>query len=159
NKLRSLLTMLGIVIGVSAVIAMVALGRGAQQSVKDRIAALGTTMLTVVPGQQRGPGSAASAADRRGLTLERSQALVDPGTVPTAVEPEMSRTLQAVFGSHSSNTSIVGRSANCLEVRKYAIDYGGMFTNAEDAARRRVAVLGPQVVDDLGLASGAAIVG
>ena len=60
NKLRSFLTMLGIVIGVSAVIAMIALGRGAQQSVKDRIASLGTTMLTVIPGQQRGPGSIAS---------------------------------------------------------------------------------------------------
>ena len=67
NRLRSFLTMLGIVIGVSAVIAMVALGRGAQQSVNDRIAALGTTLLTVMPGQTRAPGGVASAADRRPL--------------------------------------------------------------------------------------------
>jgi putative ABC transport system permease protein len=159
NKLRSLLTMLGIVIGVSAVIAMVALGRGAQQSVKDRIAALGTTMLTVVPGQQRGPGSVASATDRRALKLEDAQALVDRGVVLTAVQPEMSRTLQVVYGSHNTNTSIVGTTANYLEVRRYAIDQGRMFSTAEDAARRRVAVLGPQVVSDLGLTAGAAIVG
>jgi len=159
NKLRSLLTMLGIVIGVSAVIAMVALGRGAQQSVKDRIAALGTTMLTVVPGQQRGPGSVASATDRRPLKLEDAQALSDRGSVLTAVEPEMSKTLQVVFGSHNTNTSIVGTSSNYLEVRKYSVAEGRMFTAAEDAARRRVAVLGPQVVDDLALPSGAAIVG
>jgi len=159
NKLRSLLTMLGIVIGVSAVIAMVALGRGAQQSVKDRIAALGTTMLTVVPGQQRGPGSVASATDRRPLTLEDAQALDDRGTVLAAVEPEMARTMQVVFGSHNTNTTIVGTTANYLEVRKYAIDGGRMFASSEDAARRRVAVLGPQVMSDLGVTSPAAIVG
>ncbi|TMQ56861.1 MAG: hypothetical protein E6K72_04260 [Candidatus Eisenbacteria bacterium] len=85
NKLRSLLTMLGIVIGVSAVIAMLALGRGAQQSVKDRIAQLGTTMLTVVPGQQRGPGSIASATERARLTLDDAQALEDRGKVLAAV--------------------------------------------------------------------------
>jgi len=158
-KLRSLLTMLGIVIGVSAVIAMVALGRGAQQSVKDRIAALGTTMLTVVPGQQRGPGSVASATDRRPLRLEDAQALEERGTVLAAVQPEMARTMQVVFGSHNTNTSIVGTTANYLEVRKYAIEHGHMFVSSEDAARRRVAVLGPQVVSDLGLTSGAAIVG
>ena len=159
NKLRSLLTMLGIVIGVSAVIAMVALGRGAQQSVKDRIASLGTTMLTVVPGQQRGPGSVASAADRRPLKLEDAQALADRGVVLTAVQPEMSRTMQVVYGSHNTNTSIVGTTANYLEVRRYAIADGRMFAASEDAARRRVAVLGPQVVSDLGLSAGAAVVG
>jgi putative ABC transport system permease protein len=159
NKLRSLLTMLGIVIGVSAVIAMVALGRGAQQSVKDRIASLGTTMLTVVPGQQRGPGSVASATDRRPLKLEDAQALADRGVVLTAVQPEMSRTMQVVYGSHNTNTSIVGTSANYLEVRRYAIADGRMFAASEDAARRRVAVLGPQVVSDLGLSAGAAVVG
>ena len=159
NKLRSLLTMLGIVIGVSAVIAMVALGRGAQQSVKDRIAALGTTMLTVVPGQQRGPGFVASATDRAALKLEDAQALVDRGTVLTAVEPEMTKTLQVVLASQNTNTSIVGTTANYLEVRKYEVASGRMFTAAEDAARRRVAVLGPQVVSDLGQHSGAAVVG
>ena len=159
NKLRSLLTMLGIVIGVSAVIAMLALGRGAQQSVKDRIAALGTTMLTVVPGQQRGPGSVASATDRRRLTIEDAQALDERGTVLTAVQPEMARTLQVVYDSHNTNTSIVGTTSNYLEVRKYAIDVGRMFASSEDAARRRVAVLGPQVVSDLGQPSAASIVG
>ena len=159
NKLRSFLTMLGIVIGVSAVIAMVALGRGAQQSVKDRIASLGTTMLTVVPGQQRGPGSIASAADRSPLQLDDSQALEDKGTVLVAVQPEMSRSMQVVWGNHNTNTTIVGTSANYLEVRRYAIEFGRMFASSEDAARRRVAVLGPQVVSDLGAASGAALIG
>jgi len=159
NKLRSFLTMLGIVIGVSAVIAMVALGRGAQQSVKDRIASLGTTLLTVVPGQQRGPGSIASAADRSRLQLSDAQALEDRGTVLLAVQPEMSRSLQVVWGNHNTNTNIVGTTANYLEVRKYAIEFGRMFASSEDEARRRVAVVGPQVASDLGAGSGANLVG
>jgi len=71
----------------------------------------------------------------------------------------MSRSMQVVLGSHNTNTSIVGASANYLEVRRYSIEYGRMFSSSEDAARRRVAVLGPQVVTDLGAASGAALVG
>ena len=159
NKLRSFLTMLGIVIGVSAVIAMIALGRGAQQSVKDRIASLGTTLLTVVPGQQRGPGFIASAADRSPLKLEDAQMLEERGTVLAAVQPEMQRSLQVVLGSHNTNTSIVGTSANYLEVRKFEIAYGRMFSSSEDAARRRVAVLGPQVVQDLGAGDGSTLIG
>jgi len=76
NKLRSLLTMLGIVIGVTAVIAMIALGNGAQQQVNDRIRALGTTLLTVQPGQQRTGGGFASEADRAPLTMKDAVALV-----------------------------------------------------------------------------------
>ncbi|TMQ56862.1 MAG: FtsX-like permease family protein [Candidatus Eisenbacteria bacterium] len=159
NKLRSLLTMLGIVIGVSAVIAMLALGRGAQQSVKDRIAQLGTTMLTVVPGQQRGPGSIASATERARLTLDDAQALEDRGKVLAAVQPEMVRAMQVVFGNHNTNTNIVGTTPNYLMVRRYAIEYGRMFAASENAAGRMVAVLGPQVADDLGAPSGAVMVG
>jgi putative ABC transport system permease protein len=159
NKLRSFLTMLGIVIGVSAVIAMVALGRGAQRSVKERIAQLGTTVLRVVPGQQRMSGSIASATERARLTLEDAQALEDRGQVLAAVQPEMQRTMQVVYGSHNTNTDIVGTTANYLEVRRYAIAYGRMFASSEDAAARMVAVLGPQVVDDLGITTPELILG
>ena len=75
NKLRSILTMLGIVIGVGAVIAMDGIGRGAQESIKDRITALGTTLLTVTPGQVRGMGGVASEADRAKLTMDDAAAL------------------------------------------------------------------------------------
>src|SRR5690242_18889899 len=78
NKLRSVLTMLGVVIGVAAVVAMVALGRGAQESVNKRISALGTTLLTVVPGQVFGRG-VASGSDRAKLTLDDATALADRG--------------------------------------------------------------------------------
>src|SRR3954463_5857717 len=78
NKMRSMLTMLGIVIGVAAVIAMVAIGSGAQKAVKDRINALGTTLLTVNPGQARQGGVAIGGQNAK-LTLDDAQALADSG--------------------------------------------------------------------------------
>jgi putative ABC transport system permease protein len=159
NRLRSMLTMLGIVIGVGAVIAMVALGRGAQQSVNDRISALGTTLLTVMPGQARVPGGVASAADRAPLTLEDAQALEARGVSITAVQPEMSRSLQVQYETHNTNTTITGTSANYLEVRRFTLAAGRMFTTADDAAKRRVAVVGAQALVDLGVTSPAGIIG
>jgi len=159
NKLRSFLTMLGIVIGVAAVIAMVALGRGAQQSVKDRIAALGTTLVSVNPGQARGPGRIASASDRASLTLEDATAIENRATYVLAVEPEMTRSLQVQYENQNTNTSVVGTTSNYLEVRNFTIDAGRMFTSAEDAGSRRVAVLGPHVLEDLGVAAPELILG
>jgi len=160
NKLRSFLTMLGIVIGVGAVIAMVALGRGASESVKQRIASLGTTLLTVNAGQQRGGGGpVASATDRAPLTVDDATALASKGQYMLAVQPEMARNLQVQFGSQNTNTSIVGTTSNYLDVRNFKLDQGRMFNDSDDAARRRVAVLGPQVVSDLGVLSADAIVG
>ena len=160
NKLRSFLTMLGIVIGVGAVIAMIALGRGAQESVKQRISALGTTLLTVFPGQVRGGGGGvASATDRAPLTIDDANALEDQGRSILAVEPEMSRQLQVQYENQNTNTTIVGTTANYLEVRKFTLDSGRMFTESEDAARRRVAVLGSQVVQDLGAVDPSLLIG
>ena len=111
NKLRSVLTMLGIVIGVAAVIAMIALGTGAQAAVKDRIAALGTTLLTINPGQQRGFGVAIADAQAK-LTMDDAKALDERATALLAVQPEMNRSLQVQWGKKNANTSIVGTSAN-----------------------------------------------
>jgi len=149
NKLRSALTMLGVIIGVAAVVAVVALGRGAQESVNARISALGTTMLTVIPGQVFGRG-VASGSDRAKLTLDDANALVERGTVLTAVEPEMSQNMQVQYGSKNTNTSIIGTTANYLDVRKYTMAAGKMFNDAEDRGRERVAVLGAAVPTNLG---------
>ncbi len=159
NKLRSFLTMLGIVIGVGAVIAMVALGRGAQQSVKERIASLGTTLLTVIPGQARGAGGIASSSERAPLTIDDADAIESRSTFVAAVQPEMSRSLQVQFENRNTNTQVVGTTANYLEVRRFSLSAGRMFTPADDAGRRRVAVLGDQVVSDLGVGVPDALVG
>jgi putative ABC transport system permease protein len=158
NKLRSLLTMLGIVIGVGAVIAVVALGTGAQQAVKDRIAALGTTLLTVNPGQQRGQGVAIAGAQQR-LTIDDAKAIDERATTLLAVQPEMRSSQQIVYGNKNTNTQIIGTSPNYLEVRKYTLKAGKMFTAADDEGRQRVVVLGAAVVDNLGITTPEALIG
>ena len=157
NKLRSLLTMLGIVIGVAAVIAVVALGTGAQSAVKDRISSLGTTLLTVMPGQQRGMGVTFDQSMK--LTMDDAKALEERATSLTAVQPEMTSRLQVQYQSLNTNTSVVGTTSNYLEVRKYELQAGRMFSRAEDEGRQRVAVLGPTVLEALGINSPDAIVG
>ncbi|HVE77816.1 MAG TPA: ABC transporter permease, partial [Gemmatimonadaceae bacterium] len=157
NKLRSFLTMLGIVIGVAAVIAMVALGRGAQKAVSDRISSLGTTLLTVVPGQIFGRGVAAEA-DRARLTMDDAEAIEARAQTVAAVQPEMSRQLQVQYLNRNTSAQVVGTTPNYLEVRKYELERGRMFTTAEDRARARVAVVGPAVVQNLGLDAAGAIV-
>jgi putative ABC transport system permease protein len=141
NKLRSLLTMLGIVIGVGAVIAVVAIGTGAQAAVKDRIAALGTTLLTVNPGQQRGGGIAIAGAQKR-LTIDDAKAIDERAQYLLAVQPEMRSMQQIVYGNKNTSTTIVGTTPNYLEVRKYTLQAGKMFTAADDEGRQRVAVVG-----------------
>jgi putative ABC transport system permease protein len=158
NKLRSLLTMLGIVIGVAAVIAMIALGNGAQKAVKDRISALGTTLLTVQPGQAFGMGGIRSG-DQQKMTMDDAKAIEEHGEHITAVQPEMQRQLQIQYNNRNANTSIIGTTPNYLEVRKYELEAGKMFTSGHDAARARVAVVGPAVAQLLGFDNPIALVG
>ncbi len=150
NKLRSMLTMLGIVIGVAAVIAMVALGTGAQSAVKDRISSLGTTLLTVNPGAQRGMGVVIQDQQAK-LTMKEADALIERGEHFTSVQPEMARNQQVTYSNKNTNVSIVGTSPNYLEVRKYKLAGGRMFTTAETEAMSRVAVVGPAVAVNMGL--------
>ena len=159
NRLRSFLTMLGIVIGVAAVIAMVALGRGAERAVNERIAALGTTLVSVNPGQARAGGGIASATDRADLTLGDAAAIEERGQYVLAVQPEMSRQLQVQYGNQNVNTTVVGTSANYLEVRNFKLAAGRMFSSGEDAGSRRVLVMGSEVADGLGVVSPDAIIG
>jgi putative ABC transport system permease protein len=143
NKLRSLLTMLGIIIGVGAVITMIALGSGAQKSVQDRIQALGPTLLSVNPGQSFNRGVASSS--RVSLTLDDDTALANNARYVTAVVPELSSNLQVELGDQNINVNVVGTTPDYVPVHTYTVTVGRMFTAGDDAARRRVAVLGASV--------------
>jgi len=158
NKMRSLLTMLGIVIGVSAVIAVVALGRGAQQAVNDRISSLGTTLLTISPGQAR-TGGVMTFDVRTRLLMEDADALVARGTDIGAVQPEISSNLQVQYLNKNAGTQVVGTTSNYPDIRRYEIAAGRFFTNAEDLGRQRLAVVGPTVVSNLGLQTPEALIG
>jgi putative ABC transport system permease protein len=156
NKMRSLLTMLGIVIGVGAVITMVALGSGAQKAVSDRINSLGANLLNIYPGQMSFRGVASD--QRVSLTIDDAEALQKDAPLLSAVVPELSRNQQVKYGNQNLNVSIVGTTANYTAVRNYQLPYGRMFTNGDDAGRQRYAVLGSQVPEMLG-ANPAAMIG
>jgi len=156
NKLRSLLTMLGIVIGVAAVITMVALGSGAQKSVQDQIERLGTDLLSVYPGQSFMRGVA--SGDRVSLTMDDAEALQRSARVITQVVPEMSSNRQVKLGNTNINVSIVGTTPNYTDVNNYEIDAGRMYTVGDDNGRRRVAVVGGGVPNQLGV-NGTALIG
>ena len=157
NKMRSFLTMLGIVIGVAAVIAMVAIGKGAQKSISDRIAGLGTTLLQVRPGARRGFGVATENNEK--LTIRDAEALQSRGQYFAAVGPEMNKRIMFQFGSTNALTQITGAGANYLDIRKYTLAAGRMYNDAEETGMRRLAVVGSAVVDNLGLQTPEALVG
>ena len=148
NKLRSVLTMLGIIIGVGAVITMVALGSGAQKAVQDRIAALGANVFTVFAGQ--GSRGGIRITDRTILSTDDYEALVRDGKLLKAVVPEMQQSLQVKYGNQNSNINVVGTTSNYIDVRNYTVPHGRMFTPGDDEARQRHAVLGAAVPRMLG---------
>jgi putative ABC transport system permease protein len=156
NKLRSLLTMLGIVIGVGAVITMVALGSGAQKAVQDQIERLGTNLLTIYPGQSFMHGVA--SGERVSLTMDDAKALENTSPVIANVVPEIAGNQQVKYGNQNINVNVNGTTPNFLRVQNYALIAGRMFTTGDDEARRRVAVLGGGVPEMLG-SNGPAMIG
>jgi putative ABC transport system permease protein len=143
NKLRSFLTMLGIIIGVGAVITMVALGSGAQKSVQARIQALGPTLLTLYAGQAFRGGIAFE--QRVSLTVDDYEALASDARYVKAVLPELTRNLQVKRAGQNINVSVVGTTPNYVPVKNYTLMAGRMFTAGEDESRRGYAVLGAAI--------------
>jgi putative ABC transport system permease protein len=156
NKLRSLLTMLGIVIGVGAVITMVALGSGAQQDVQERIQALGTNLLSVSAGQSMHRGVA--SADRVSLTIDDATALAADARGLTAVVPENRRSQQIEYVNNNINVNVNGTVPEYIDVNNYKLAAGRMFTAGDGISRKRVAVLGSEVPTNLD-ANGPAMIG
>ena len=154
NKMRSFLTMLGIVIGVGAVIAMIAFGKGAQKQVSDRIAALGTTLLTINPSQQQGAGGIRQAGQSK-MTLDDVEFLQERTTLLTEIQPEIRTNAQVQYLSHNAQAPIVGTSPNYLTVRKFemAPGLGKMFDDGDVLGRKRVAVIGQGTLTNLGFDS------
>jgi putative ABC transport system permease protein len=156
NKMRAFLTTLGIIIGIAAVITMVALGEGAQRSVEERLSQLGSNVLTVRPGQEFW-GGVDRGANR--LTARDAEALVREPRAIQAVSPEMERRLQVEYGAANSNTQITGVWASYPLIQNQTVVAGRYFTEGEERGRRRVAVLGWRVGERLGQASTLSLLG
>jgi putative ABC transport system permease protein len=143
NKLRSFLTMLGIIIGVGAVITMIALGSGARRAVETQIQSLGTNLLTVMPGQSFMRGVASD--QRVSLTVDDADEIRRSARYIAAVMPEISRSLQVKLGNQNMNVSITGTVPEYFPNRNYTVTAGRAFTRGDDESRRRYALLGSGV--------------
>lgn len=147
NKLRTLLSMLGIIIGVGAVISMLALGAGAQKQVLDNIQSMGTNMLVIRPGQAGLRGVALGNQDN--LTLADAQALLHEVDAVEQVAPVVSGSVQLKYFNRNSRTNLTGTTVTYFPIRNFAIERGRSFSESEVNQRARVAVLGPVTVENL----------
>jgi putative ABC transport system permease protein len=146
NLLRSFLTTLGIVIGVSAVITMVTLGRGATQAVSDQIASLGSNLLMVRPGQRMGPGGGGGAPAFKEADAEAVATQL--GGV-RAVAPQVNSTATVVFGANNWSTSVIGSSGSYFGISNWKLAGGRIFDATEERAGAAVCVIGATVRQEL----------
>ena len=147
NLFRATLTMLGIIIGVAAVITMVALGTGAQRAIDEQMEALGGDILSIAAGSWFNRGV---ARDLRTLTTDDAAALARDSRHIIAVVPEISERYQVKYGNNNISVGIIGTTPNYPAVHGFEIERGDMFSAAHDASRKRVAVLGNEVPGMLG---------
>ncbi|MBD8387275.1 ABC transporter permease [Dysgonomonas sp. BGC7] len=149
NKFRGFLTMLGIIIGVAAVITMLAIGQGSKKSIQDQISTMGSNMINIRPGTGQFGGVRQSAGSMQTLKLEDYEAIASQAEYISAATPEVSSSGQVIFGANNSPTSVYGVNPSYLEIRKYNISQGSMFTEMDVKTSAKVCVIGQTVVENL----------
>jgi putative ABC transport system permease protein len=149
NKLRSTLTMLGIIIGVSAVIAMVAIANGATQSVTSNIQGLGSNLLIVSPGQSNSGGVRGASGSANTLKMEDVPKVEAAGSAVKMVAPTVSSNAQVVYGKGNTSTSIMGTTEDYATIRSIEVAQGRFLTEEDVEKSARIAVVGPTVVENL----------
>lgn len=149
NKLRSALTLLGMVIGVGAVIAMVSLGQGAQKMVQDQIQSVGTNLLFVTPGSRNSGGAQMGAGATPTLTAEDIDAIAQEIPVVLAATPMINNRSQLIFGNENWQTQLVGTNETAPTVRNWKMASGEFFNDGDVRSASRVIVLGKTVADNL----------
>ncbi len=149
NKFRGFLTMLGIIIGVAAVITMLAIGQGSKKSIQDQISTMGSNMINIRPGTGQFGGVRQSSGSMQTLKLEDYEAIASQAEYISAATPEVSSSGQVIFGANNSPTSVYGVNPSYLEIRKYNVSQGSMFTEMDVKTSAKVCVIGQTVVENL----------
>ena len=150
NKLRSFLTMLGIIIGVASVIAMLAIGQGSKQSIQQNIAEMGSNMIMIHPGQDRGPGGARQdASAMQSLKLKDYETLAEQAKYLAAISPNVTASGQFINGNNNTPSSIYGVTPDYLEIRQLKVEDGEFFTEEDIKTSAKVCVIGRTVADNL----------
>ena len=149
NKMRSLLTMLGIIIGVGAVIAMVAIGQGAQVSVEAQISSLGSNVLMIFPGTSTRGGVMGGSGSGTTLTEEDQQAVKEQCPAVAYVSPQVGTGAQIVYGNLNWSTRVQGGTADLFAIRDWRLESGDFFTDQDVRGATKVCLLGHTVIDQL----------
>lgn len=149
NKMRSLLTMLGIIIGVGAVIAMVSIGMGVRSNVTNSIASLGSNMLIIMPGSSNRGGVRGAAGSMQTLKYDDAKAIQEKIPDVEYVSPTVSSSYQVVYGNNNWNTSVQGVTPELMSIRSLTVSYGAFISENDLQKRQRVAVIGTTVAENL----------
>jgi len=149
NKMRSTLTALGIIIGVASVVAMVAVGNGAQARITNQVAALGQNLLSIFAGSRKSGGVQSGLGSASALTLADADAIGREVTDVVAISPEDSTTAQAIADGRNWSTTLAGESPDYLKIRDWKLASGSMFSQREVRSAARVAVIGSKTANEL----------
>lgn len=149
NKVRTLLTMLGIIIGVASVIAMLAIGEGSKESIRTTISAMGSNMITIKPGADRHGGVRGSRSDSETLTLKNYEAIKQQATLLNYITPMVDGSGQVISGSNNWPSSIYGVNPDYLKIKVIDLQSGSMFTDADVKSASKVALIGQTIVDNI----------
>lgn len=149
NKLRGFLTMLGIIIGVASVITMLAIGQGSKKSIQAEISEMGSNMIIIQPGGDMRGGVRQSADNMETLKLKDYEDIVNETRYVSAVSPSVNSSGQAIYGANNTPTSVYGISPGYMEIRRYKVQDGEMFTEQDINTAAKVCLVGKTVVDNL----------
>ena len=149
NKMRSFLSMLGIIIGVAAVIIMMAIGQGSQESIRQELSTMGTNLLTIRPGADMRGGVRQDPSAMQTLKMADYERIMQEKRFVTKVSPEVTASGQAIYGSNNTNASMYGESIDYLDIRLWTIEEGDYFTEEDIKKAAKVCVVGATIVKDL----------
>lgn len=150
NKFRSFLSMLGIIIGVAAVIVMMAIGQGSKQSIRENISAMGTNIIMIRPGADKGMGGVRQdPSSMQTLKVEDYEAVKKEAKYVSYISPEVTASGQAINGNNNTSTTLYGESPEYLDIKQWQITKGSAFTDEDIKKSSKVCIVGKTVVDEL----------
>jgi putative ABC transport system permease protein len=149
NKMRGFLTMLGIIIGVASVITMLAIGQGSKKGIQDQISEMGANMVMIQPGADMRGGVRQSASAMETLKMADYESIRNEARFISAISPSVNGSGQLIYGGNNTPSTVYGVSADYLDIRRYSIDDGSMFTEQDIASAAKVCVIGKTVASNL----------
>ena len=149
NKMRSFLSMLGIIIGVAAVIIMMAIGQGSKESIRQELSTMGTNLLTIRPGADMRGGVRQDPSAMQTLKMADYERIMREKKFVTKVSPEVTASGQVIYGNNNTNTSMYGESSDYLDIKQWSVDEGECFTEEDIKKAAKVCVIGATVVKEL----------